>query len=96
MKTLKPAPVPLRQLTWLPAERKLVGEISSTAGLGRVHPDACDEGLTVINPRTGAEVVFVIDHVQYADEDDDRTEIVWWTLRPAATGHDLTITLFND
>jgi hypothetical protein len=91
MSILKPKPVSIRQLTWLPAERKLVGEISSTRGLGRVWNDSCDEGLTVVNPRTGAEVVFAVDHTEVVDG-----EIRWWTLRAAASGHDVTITLFND
>jgi hypothetical protein len=96
MSLLKPAPVSLRQFNWHPAERKLTGEISSTHGFGRVYDDACDEGLTVVNPRTGVEVVFVVDYVERDAEGDVR----WWTLRPAAPGHDLvhdiTVTLFND
>ncbi len=99
MTVLKPAPVNMNQLTWLPDERRFVGEISSTNGFGRVYDDACDEGLTLVNPRTGNEVVFAVHSTQYRDG-----EIIGWTLvsvmhypaRGPRTVPVMTIHLFND
>lgn len=91
---LRPAPVPTAQFNYVAAERKFVGEISSTHGFGRVYDDACDEGLTLVS-RTGREVVFVVDSVE---RESDGT-VTKWTLRPAdragATA-DLRVVLFND
>jgi hypothetical protein len=98
---LKPAPVSWRQLTWLPAERKFVAEISDTNGFGRVWDDSCDLGLTIVG-KTGREVVFVI----WADHRDAEGELTHWELRPAVGQRPhpglidqlvgVTLTLFND
>ena len=91
---LRPAPVPIRQFTWLPAERLFVGEISSTHGLGRVWDDSCDEGLTIV-ATSGNEVVFAVEKTLRNDEG----EMTGWELRPAVrTGPnaDLRLLLLND
>jgi len=91
-KTLKPAPVSTRQLTWDPQTREYVGEISSTHGFGRVYDDACDEGLTLVSGRTGNEEVFVvIDEVRDAEGDTQ-----YWVLRPVNPNLDAALRLFND
>lgn len=92
---LTPAPVSTRQVTYIPAENKFVGEISCTHGLGRVYDDAADEGLTLVSHKTGQEVVFVVSSV----ERDAEGDIQLWNLVPApeqGMPADLTFTLFND
>ncbi len=91
-KTLKPAPVSTRQLSWFADERRYVGEISSTNGFGRVYDDACDEGLTLVSARTGNEQVFVVADVDVDSEGDVR----FWTLKPVDRHLDVSVTLFND
>lgn len=93
MTVLRPAPVSTRQFSLDPSTRRLVAEISSTNGFGRVYDDACDVGLTLVGP-TGSEVVYVVSS-ERRDADGD---IVDWTLVPANAGrpHDAAITLFND
>jgi hypothetical protein len=88
--TLKPAPVSTRQLWYDAATSTFIGEISSTNGLGRVYPDACDEGLTLVSSRTGAEIVFVVTDEQYDGEGD----LTLWKLE--AVGRPFRMTLFND
>lgn len=93
---LKPAPVSTRQLSYSPATRTFIGEISSTNGFGQVWDDSTDEGLTLVST-TGTEVVYV---VQDVDVDKREGEVRSWTLIPAA-GQDArangtSIKLFND
>jgi hypothetical protein len=88
--TLKPAPVSTRQLTYDPARRTFTGEISSTNGLGRVYADACDDGLTLVSTRTGAELVFVVQHVEYDREGD----LMLWEL--TSVDGLFFMTIFND
>lgn len=93
MNVLHPNPISTRQLTFLATERRYVGEISSTHGFGRVYPDACDEGLTLVSATTGREVVFVVERTERDGEGDVRA----WHLVPVDSGvSDLTLVLFND
>jgi hypothetical protein len=90
---LKPRPVSTRQFDWDSADRKFVGEISSTHGFGRVYADACDEGLTMVSARTGREVVVVID----TEVRDANGDVQFWVLVPADSGAPkFTVQLFND
>ena len=89
MTVLRPSPVSIRQFAFSKVSNSFVAEMSSTNGLGRVYPDSCDEGLTVIG-NTGREVVFVVEDVS-RDGDGDLTS---WTLR--SIGGQFTMTLFND
>ena len=47
--------------------------------LSRVYDDACDLGVLVVSPRTGAEAVFYL-----ASEDTDGEDVYGWRLRPTA------------
>lgn len=90
---LRPAPVSTRQFTFDPTSRLFVGEMSSTNGFGRVYDDACDEGMTLFNPRTGCEVVFVVDRTD-RDSDGDVTS---WRLVPAQRNDAVAgVIVFND
>ena len=87
--TLRPMPVSIRQFAFDKASSSFIAEMSDTNGLGRVYPDSCDEGLTVLGT-TGREVVFVVEDVS-RDADGD---LVSWTLR--SISGPFTMTLFND
>ena len=89
MTVLRPSPVSTSQFSFNKVRSAFIAEISDTNGLGRVYPDSCDEGLTVIG-NTGREVVFVVEDVS-RDADGDLTS---WTLR--SIGGQFTMTLFND
>ena len=89
MTVLRPSPVSTSQFAFNKVRSAFIAEISDTNGLGRVYPDSCDEGLTVIG-NTGREVVFVVEDVS-RDADGDLTS---WTLR--SIGGQFTMTLFND
>jgi hypothetical protein len=86
---LRPAPVSARQINWHPTGHGF-GEISSTNGFGRVYPDACDVGLTVISSKTGREIVFVVERT----DRDDEGEVIGWTLRSLCGYY--TLRLHND
>lgn len=88
--TLKPAPVSTRQLTYNAATSTFIGEISDTHGFGRVYADACDEGLTLVSSRTGAELVFVV----VDEQRDAEGDLQLWKLE--AVGRPFRMTLFND
>lgn len=93
-KILRPKPVSTRQLTWDSQHQEYVGEISSTYGFGQVYTDACDEGLTLVSAKTGHEVVFVVEH---EERDDLENEILFWVLRPATKiDRHVRVRLFND
>lgn len=87
--TLSPARVSTRQFSYRPADRTFIGEISATNGFGRVYPDACDEGLTMVSHRTGTEKVFVVVN----EERDREGDLTKWTLR---SRDGFTLVLFND
>jgi hypothetical protein len=74
MSTLRPNRVSVRQFTR--HEGKLVSEISSTHGFGRVYDDACDEGLTVVD-ELGFDALFVVDRTVANAEG----EITSWELK---------------
>lgn len=90
---LRPPTTPTSQLFWDAPDRQYVGDISSTHGFGQVYDDACDEGMTLVNMRTGREVVFVVDRTEVRDGD-----IVSWTLRPlrGVCLAGCSVLLFND
>lgn len=95
--------------TYDAAKRQFTTEISD---LGRefnfeqVYTDAIDTGLTLVSQRTGREVEYVVDHVEF-DQEGDR---LWWDLVVADPRHLLhtrdvsamqnmrgsTIRIFND
>ena len=94
MAILHPPQTSTRQLHYERADGRFIGEISSTHGFGRVYDDACDEGITLVNPETGREAVFVVDRTEARDG-----EIVAWHLvlvpgQRVLQG--ITLTLFND
>lgn len=94
MTVLRPAPVSTERFTYSAAERLLVAEASDLPPFGRVYDDACDEGLTLISHRTGAEVVYGVEHIE-RDADND---LLYWELRPASR-RDAglpTVRVFND
>lgn len=92
---LHPPATATRQLSYDPKLNQYVGEVSDTNGFGRVYDDACDIGMTLVNLRTGREVVFSVDREDYRDG-----ELVSWTLVPAGRVagllRDCTVLLFND
>lgn len=52
----------------------------------QIYPDSCDEGYTIVNPRTGNEVDFVLDKVDRSpDTPEERGEINAWEYVPAKT-----------
>lgn len=92
--TLSPTPVNIRQLHWDPATRWFSADISDTHGLGRVYPDSCDEGFTIVGA-TGREVVMVLTN---EGVNADR-EITHWDFAPADPRDRATVTgatLWND
>ena len=100
MRTLKPRPVFAsrftldRQTRTFTAEASDLGYRAGESPFGRVYPDACDEGLTVISDRSGREVVFAIDH----EERDADGDLLWWVLEPVE-GEGLAgyrVQIFND
>jgi hypothetical protein len=94
MSILKPPIVSTRDLTYVAADRLLVGEASSLPEFGRVWDDACDEGLTVVSHHTGREVVYAVALVSRDGEGD----IAFWDLTPAARADRTlpTLRVFND
>lgn len=90
---LHPVATATSQLSWDGPTRTYTGEISSTNGFGRVYNDAIDEGMTLINRKTGREVVVVVDHILYSDDG----ELLSWDLKPAkASDPQFMVILFND
>lgn len=92
---LRPAPISTRQFSYDRKRYLFTAEISSTAGLGRVYDDACDEGLTLVSARTGTEMVFVVEFVSRDAEGD----ILFWYLRPVSNStrnRSLRIKLLNN
>lgn len=87
---------PLKQFSYDPIQRQLIGELSDLGrpGLGQLFDDACDEGLVVDSP-TGKSVAFYVDHETHDNEGD----LVALHLKPyRAEGKlaSLTMVLFND
>lgn len=94
MATLPTPQTSTKQLWYERSEGRFIGEISCTHGFGRAYDDACDEGMTLVNPDTGREARFVVDRTEVRDG-----EIVAWhlVLLPGQRVlQGLTITLFND
>jgi hypothetical protein len=92
MSILHPPTTNIRQFHYF--DGKLVGEMSSTNGFGRVYDDACDEGLTIESNRTGRQVVYAVDSEIVRDG-----EIVAWELIPARIEERRSVpsvTIFND
>ena len=91
MTTLRPTPVSTDRFSYDPATRSFSAEISELRiNFGRVYDDAVDEGFTMVSTKTGREIVFVVEHVEYDPEGDLR----WWTLRSLTDN--FTATVFND
>jgi hypothetical protein len=86
---LKPAPVSSRQFHYDAATQSFTAEMSELNGLGRAYNDSCDEGLTMVSSRTGDELVFVVENVDYMDGD-----LRLWELK-SVDGR-FTATVFND
>lgn len=97
---MHPAPVSTRNLTYtiddFTGKECFVGDISDLGPafrFGQVYDDACDLGMTLISERTGAEVVFALEHTEHPVDGD----LLWWVLRGVTKGYKhLTIKLFND
>lgn len=90
--SLRPAPVSTDKFTWDRVSKKFIAEISDLGKgftLGRVWNDSCDEGLTLISHRTGAELVFVVENEVTRDGD-----FLYWSLK--STDGRFEMTLFND
>lgn len=87
---LKPNPITANAFCHQKGTCRLVGEISSTHGFGRVYDDACDEGFTVVHDN-GTEVVYAVHRTER-----DRDGIAWWDLVPVNAQNAPTIRLFND
>lgn len=60
-----------KMLSWNAATKTFAGEISDAKGsFCRAYPDACDEGVRVCNPDTGAEVMYVTVRSERDNEGD--------------------------
>lgn len=91
MTVLRPTPVSTDKFTYNASERSFFAELSDLQiNFSRVYDDAVDEGFTMVSARTGKEIVFVVEHIEFDPEGDLR----WWTLR-SLTG-DFIATVFND
>lgn len=95
---LSPPATNIRQFTWNKGRSMMFAEASSTNGFGRVYDDACDEGLRVYNPRTGACITFAVDRTVVVDG-----ELREWKLKPVKsegvgfnTIKHIELLLFND
>lgn len=67
---------------------------------GRVYDDACDEGFVLVSHKTGKEVTFVVDKIDYDASGED---IGGWNLVPINrktgridTSLDLKVLVIND
>ena len=71
------------RFSYSPNEKQFLAESSdfcrANKGLfHRLYQDACDEGITLISSRTGAEVDFYVDEYHKNNEG----ELISWLLRP--------------
>lgn len=87
---LKPNPVSMRQFSYDDRTRTFTADMSDTRGLGRVYDDACDDGLTIVSPVSGAERVFVVQSV----ERDREGDVTRWLLASLEGG--FRMILWND
>lgn len=86
------------RFTYHPADRAFTAEASELGGLrlGRVYPDACDVGFTLVSARTGRAVRVILAHT----ERDREGDTLWTDFAPApedrkAAGFD-RVRVFND
>jgi hypothetical protein len=93
MTLLRPAPVSTGRFLYHAASNTFTAEASDLPVMwtGRAYDDACDEGLTLVSTRTGAEVVCVL-HDMATSEGD----VLFWTFRPADPAHTFVVNVFND
>lgn len=92
--TLLPTLVSTKKFLWFADKRKFVADISDLgiAGFGRVWPDSCDEGLTLVSHWTGKQSTCVVTHEEIRDGD-----LLYWELAPVdSSAGDFTVTIFND
>jgi len=90
-----------KKFTYLKEDRTFIAEISSlnTDPLSRIYPDACDEGFTLVNPKTGVGITFTLEETQRNRDMD----IVAWKFVPVFEVArrrpdlaDLRVTIIND
>lgn len=87
------------RFTYVPDTKTLVAEASDFKGqrlTGRVFTDAIDEGFIIKSDRSGSEIVFCLDAVEY----DTGGEITGWRYRPlrdqAAAVEGVSVLIIND
>ena len=74
--------VSIGHFTRMPGSKKYVAE-ASTANVrrfGRIYSDACDEGLLLYNPATGAHILVSVSR----EERSADNEIEAWVLKPTS------------
>jgi len=93
--------VSIKQFSYDAQKRELVAECSDLGhgAFHRVYPDACDEGVTMVNPDNGNEVTFYVAHTECDAEGD----LLYYSLVPTPesvrkvpTCKGLRMTIFND
>ncbi len=82
-------------------DRTFVAEMSDFGRLNvfhQIYPDSCDEGLTLISAKTGAEVDYIVTHTEVDDGDT-----LFWLLEPTKqscrwvpAARQTKIKIFND
>lgn len=72
-------PMPIERFSHHAQSKHLVAEISDLGvnPIQRLYDDACDEGLSVYNKRTGSTTVWAVERTVRKED-----EIVEWILRP--------------
>ena len=93
--------ISVKKFTYLKKERTFVAEVSdlNTDPFSRIYPDACDEGFTLVNPKTGVGITFTLEETQRNRDMD----IVAWKFIPVYEVSrsrpdlsDLKVTIIND
>lgn len=74
-------PINVKLFTHIASSKHMIADISDLPGKGfeRLYPDSADEGLRIVNPRTGNVVSFFVSSVM---RDEAEGELLGWELLP--------------